>query len=34
VQNAKSEVVDFERKKKADTEDKIRVLEESLAGIK
>jgi valyl-tRNA synthetase len=34
VQNAKPEVVDFERKKKADTEDKIRVLEESLAGIK
>ncbi|HET6254589.1 MAG TPA: class I tRNA ligase family protein, partial [Puia sp.] len=34
VQNAKPEVVDFERKKKADAEDKIRVLEESLAGIK
>ena len=34
MQNAKPEVVDFERKKKADTEDKIRVLEESLAGIK
>jgi valyl-tRNA synthetase len=34
MQNAKPEVVDFERKKKADAEDKIRVLEESLAGIK
>jgi valyl-tRNA synthetase len=34
MQNAKPEVVDFERKKKADTEDKIRVLEESLSGIK
>jgi valyl-tRNA synthetase len=34
VQNAKPEVVDFERKKKADTEDKIRILEESLSVIK
>jgi valyl-tRNA synthetase len=33
VQNAKPEVVDFERKKKADTEDKIRVLEESLTTL-
>ena len=33
VQNAKPEVVDFERKKKADAEDKIRILEESLATI-
>ncbi|HXD79415.1 MAG TPA: class I tRNA ligase family protein, partial [Puia sp.] len=34
VQNARPEVVDFERRKKADAEDKIRVLEESLAGIR
>jgi valyl-tRNA synthetase len=34
VQNAKPEVVDLERKKKADTEDKIRVVKESLEGIK
>jgi valyl-tRNA synthetase len=34
VQNAKPEVVELERKKKADTEDKIRVVQESLAGIK
>jgi valyl-tRNA synthetase len=34
VQNAKQDVVDFERKKKADTEDKIRVLEESLSTVK
>ncbi len=33
TQSAKSDVVDFERKKKADTEDKIRVLEESLAAL-
>jgi valyl-tRNA synthetase len=31
VQNAKPEVVALERKKKADTEDKIRVVQESLA---
>ena len=31
VQNAKPEVVELERKKKADTEDKIRVVQESLA---
>jgi hypothetical protein len=34
MQNAKPEVVELERKKKADTEDKIRVVRESLAGIK
>jgi len=34
VQNAKPEVVELERKKKADTEDKIKVVQESLAGIK
>jgi valyl-tRNA synthetase len=34
VQNAKPEVVELERRKKADTEDKIRVVQESLAGIK
>lgn len=33
VQNAKPEVIEIERKKKADAEDKIRVIEESLAGI-
>jgi valyl-tRNA synthetase len=33
VQNARPEVVDFERKKKADAEDKIRILEESLAAL-
>jgi len=33
VQNAKPEVVDIERKKKADAEDKIKVLKESLAGL-
>ena len=31
VQNAKPEVVEVERRKKADTEDKIKALEESLA---
>jgi valyl-tRNA synthetase len=34
VQNAKPEVVELERRKKADAEDKIRVVQESLAGIK
>jgi valyl-tRNA synthetase len=34
VQNAKPEVVELERRKKADTEDKIRVVQESLAGIR
>jgi valyl-tRNA synthetase len=34
VQNAKPEVVELERRKKADAEDKIRVVRESLAGIK
>jgi valyl-tRNA synthetase len=33
VQNAKPEIVDVERRKKADAEDKIKVLEESLAGL-
>ena len=33
VQNAKPEVVDLERKKKADAEEKIKVLEESLAAL-
>ena len=33
VQNAKSEVVDIERKKKADAEEKIKSLEESLAAL-
>ncbi|HXB34219.1 MAG TPA: valine--tRNA ligase [Puia sp.] len=34
VQNAKPEVVELERRKKADAEDKIRVVQESLAGIR
>jgi valyl-tRNA synthetase len=33
VQNAKPEVVEAERKKKADTEEKIKAIEESLAGL-
>ena len=33
VQNAKPEVVELERRKKADAEVKIRTLEESLANI-
>ncbi|MCX6316851.1 MAG: valine--tRNA ligase [Bacteroidetes bacterium] len=33
VQNAKPEVVDIERKKKADAEDKIKVIEESLQQL-
>ena len=33
VQNAKAEVVDIERKKKADAESKIRMIEESLANL-
>ncbi len=33
VQNAKPEVVDVERKKKADAEDKIKVLQESLSNM-
>ncbi len=33
VQNAKPEVIDIERKKKADAEEKIKVIEESLAGL-
>ena len=34
VSNAKPEVVEAERKKKADAEDKIRAIEESLAGLR
>jgi valyl-tRNA synthetase len=34
VQNAKPEVVELERKKKDDAEQKIKILEESLAGLK
>ena len=33
VNNAKPEVVDSERKKKADAEAKIRAIEESLASL-
>jgi valyl-tRNA synthetase len=33
VQNAKPEVIELERRKKADAEVKIRVIEESLAGL-
>jgi valyl-tRNA synthetase len=33
VQNAKPEVVDIEKKKKKDAEEKIKAIEESLAGI-
>jgi valyl-tRNA synthetase len=33
VQNAKPEVVDAERKKKHDAEDKIKAIEESLANL-
>ena len=33
VQNAKPEVVDIERRKKNDAEEKIKAIEESLAGI-
>lgn len=34
VQNAKPEIVEIERRKKADAEDKIRAIEESLASLK
>jgi valyl-tRNA synthetase len=34
VQQAKPDVIDIERKKKADAEAKIKVIEESLAGLK
>ena len=34
VQNAKPEVVDIERKKKADAEQKIKALEESLQSLR
>ena len=33
VQNAKPEVLEIERKKKADAEAKIKVIEESLASL-
>jgi len=33
VQNAKPDVVEVERKKKADAEDKIKAIEESLASL-
>jgi valyl-tRNA synthetase len=33
VQNAKAEVVDIERKKKADAEMKIKMIEESLTNL-
>ncbi len=33
VQNAKPEVVDLEKRKKADAEDKIRIIQESLATL-
>ena len=33
IQNAKPEVVDVERKKKADAEAKIKAIEESLASL-
>ena len=33
VQNAKPEVIEIERKKKADAEEKIKVIEESLASL-
>ena len=34
VQNAKPEILEIERKKKADAEAKIKMLEESLAAMK
>jgi valyl-tRNA synthetase len=33
VQNAKAEVIEIERKKKADAEEKIKMIEESLGGM-
>jgi valyl-tRNA synthetase len=33
VQNAKREVIELERKKKSDAEEKIRIIEQSLATI-
>ena len=33
VQNARPEVIDLERKKLVDAEDRIRTIEESLAGL-
>jgi valyl-tRNA synthetase len=33
VHNAKPEVIEIERKKKADAEEKIKVIEESLSAL-
>jgi valyl-tRNA synthetase len=33
VQNARPEVIELERKKQADAEDRIRTIEESLAAL-
>jgi valyl-tRNA synthetase len=33
VNNARPEVIELERKKQADTEDRIRTIQESLAGL-
>jgi valyl-tRNA synthetase len=33
VQNAKPQVIELEKKKKADTEAKIKAIEESLAAL-
>ena len=33
VQNAKQEILEIERKKKADAEEKIKILEESIAHL-
>ena len=33
VQNARPEVIELERTKQTDTEDRIRTIEESLAGL-
>ena len=33
VQNARPEVIELERKKQADAEDRIRAIEEGLAGL-
>ena len=33
VQNAKPEVIELERKKQADAADRIRTIQESLAGL-
>ena len=33
VQNAKAEVIELERKKKADAQAKLKIIEESLSGL-